>query len=316
MKKTVIILSALALFAAVSCQKAETPVEAPKGHSVTLTVGLTPETRISHTLDGTTIKTAWEDNDFVFVQFGNQTEIFSIDQISGKTATFKNTNSNLTDSEPYTVTYASRAHMTYDASAADYGLSTFDLNSQNGKYANLPEYLVAEYDPENPGDLVLASKLTYFHFVFRQQMTSTSNPSITSIEFDSVDNQGVFKGGFYSAYGATTAGVISFVPDASVLSSETVPASNPFSPATYYANIDIYAAAFMGNQAARYQVTLNTQSLTVPGSGSGIGLPGSHGSTNDQGASGLTYTWTTSKTYVGGKVYKVTGTPTVIGSSN
>ena len=305
MKKTVIILSVLALFAAVSCNKAESPEQTAEGQPVTLRVGLAPETRMSHEYgpvgSGNGIKTAWDENDYVYVRFTKDgttyLEQFDIDEESistddGKSADFSNPSS-LLEGNTFTVIYVTEAYRT--VSGTDL---TFDLSDQDGTLDNLPEYLVAEVTDGGLNGVSLSSQLTYFHFVFSQQISSATSASITSVVINATDSQGTEKPGFYSANNATTAGNISFTPSADVLSFRSVSGFGT----KYYVDFDIYAAVFMGTQATNYRVTLDGDfSLPTPG------LPG-FGSGGDQSASALYYVWNTSKTYAAGRTYKVTGT--------
>ena len=188
MKRMLVALSALALVAFVSCKKEETPVGRTEGRPVTITVGLAPETRISHeygTLDNgkTGVKTAWGENDFVFVEYGETREVFQIETgVGEKTATFYKEDSALPENTAYTVIYASPRYMK-PRDDGTYSYRSFSVRGQtgtgierpDGTLENLPEYLVGEVAAG--GDrAVLESQLVYFHIIIKHTDQTVSYP--------------------------------------------------------------------------------------------------------------------------------------------
>ena len=177
----------MASLVAVSCNGIEEEQVTP-GRPVTLTVGLAPETKVSHEygdLDNgkVGIKTAWEADDFIFVQFDGTTEIFQIESgVGEKTATFHKESSLLPANTPYKVTYASPRYMYKNSTTGEYRLATFNINGKkdspcpatvDGTLENLPEYLVANVSGDD-NDIVLESQLVYFHFIITHtDMTKT-----------------------------------------------------------------------------------------------------------------------------------------------
>ena len=282
---------AVASMVAMSCNTFE-PENPSKGRTVTISAGLPVETKVAHSLDGTTVKPSWETGDKVYVRFTSggtdHLEEFSAVSISsdGKSATFSNPDSQLPEGTAYTVVYASPEYTTVSGNDL-----IFDLDGQAGTLSGLPEYLTAEVT-DGSSTAVLQSQLTIFHFVLTLNNPS-SYKSIEEIQFGACPNSSTahVRGYFATTNTGTTAPAVDVAEDS-------------FTPA---ATIDIYAAAFMLKQSSAYNVRLKIKPV---GTSSGFpGAPGGHGSSEDQTSSSWYYcNWTTSKTYAAGKVYKVTGT--------
>lgn len=291
MKKTVILLSALALFAVVSCNKAEVPAQRSEKHPVTLTVGLGAETRVSHEYADLGsgkkgIKTQWEAGDQVFVQYDGNTEVFDVVDIAGdgKSAEFHKEDSALPEGASFTVIYATPEYLTNTNDP-----STFNINKQTGALDALPEYLVAD-DVTLGSPAELASQLTYFHFIFTK--AAGSNVSLGSLQPISLARKTStpmgtsYSGEFYVTPNATSKTKISLdPPSASIATWEN----------GTIAKIDFHVAVFMPENNAGTTYHLN---FDAPGLGFG------HGGTSDGDAGLTSYTWTSTNQYTSGKVYK------------
>lgn len=289
MKKTVILLSALALFAVVSCNKAEVPAQRSEKHPVTLTVGLGAETRVSHEYADLGsgkkgIKTQWEVGDQVFVQYDGNTEVFDVVDIAGdgKSAEFHKEDSALPEGASFKVIYATPGYLT-DTSDP----STFNISSkQTGALDNLPEYLVADnVTLGSPAEL--ASQLTYFHFVFEDTDSSSSRYYLKRVKF------GLMTGS--TPFGSTYSGEFLASPSASAAKaviSVTGPNTNDVDPVRY---IEVFAAVFLPSDdmaGTTYHVYL--EEVTQ------------RGASHDMSTTPIALSWISKTKYQEGKVYTKT----------
>ena len=136
-------------------EKPQEPVEVPEGHPVTISAGLPPETRISHTYDSK-IKPYWEQEDAVLVSFtlNDQmvVETFTLKTGAGtQSATFSNENSQLEAGTPFTIDYVDYNHPEGWA-------------VQDGTLAHLPECLSGNAT-DITASVTLEPALTYFHVI-------------------------------------------------------------------------------------------------------------------------------------------------------
>ncbi len=138
-----------------------------EGSTVYLNIGLSEDTKISHDLDGITIKPRWESTDALKVTFtvsgAPVEETFNIDASSisadGRSARFYKDDSQLASRDGYfDVAYAGNAT---------------DWSVQDGTYANLPEILVKTGLSSTDSPIALESQLTYFHF----DLSTAANPA-------------------------------------------------------------------------------------------------------------------------------------------
>ena len=136
-------------------EKPQEPVEVSEGHPVTITAGLPPETRISHTYESK-IKPCWEQEDAVLVSFtlNDETvvETFTLKTGAGtQSATFSNDNSQLDENTPFTIDYVDYNHPEGWA-------------VQDGTLAHLPECLSGAAT-DITASVTLEPALTYFHVI-------------------------------------------------------------------------------------------------------------------------------------------------------
>ena len=134
----------------------ETVVE-PVGRPVTISAGLLPETKISHDYEitGTTgkIKLNWEEGDQIKVSFNDIVETFTLKTgVGSPNATFFNANSQLEDDTVFSVDYVDKNN-------------TDGWAIQKGSLDKLPEVLSAENLTLASGTATLTPSLTYFHVV-------------------------------------------------------------------------------------------------------------------------------------------------------
>ena len=246
-------------------------VEKPVGHPVTISTGLPGETRVSHGLDGTSIKVAWKEGDKLTVVFdkgsGQITEEFLlVDGAGGTSATFKNDNSQLDENTVFDVYHAS--------GAASWAV-------QDGTVANLPDYLSAKQKKLSDA-ISLEPCMTYFHIVLGPLDRDYASAYLSKME-----------GGctIYSAPGVK--GGVTVTPSGGFKSGESV---------------DFYVAVMISG-ATTGEVNDNFGSSVSPKFQIGF-ADGVQGISFDGQAFDLTFpsakcNWTPARDYVAGKVYKV-----------
>lgn len=205
MKKimTFVAIATLAAFCLACSKGIDNPVTnqpqektAIEGSTVYLNIGLSEDTKISHDLDGTTIKPRWESTDALKVTFTVSTtpveETFNIDASSisadGRSARFYKDDSQLASRDGnFDVAYAGNAT---------------DWSVQDGTYANLPEVLAKTGLSSIDSPIALESQLTYFHFDLSTAATPTEALELANAYFynnthaliiDSSNNTGDIK---------------------------------------------------------------------------------------------------------------------------
>ena len=240
MKRLFLILAAVSLVA-ISYNKEELN-NVSKTRPVTLNVGIGAETKVSHNYSDNKVKPAWEAGDVVYVQFEKEgtthLEEFAIGTISedGKSASFSNSASELTDEIGYKVIYATPDYTT----VGDNSL-TFNLAGQKGTLDKLPEYLEAEV-AAGETSAALKSKLTYFHFVlsFNPYDYPGDYADLKDIQFGAIGRYNTFESGYFSLTNTgESVESIKIIPD-------------------FYINetLEFYVAAFQIEQAVRYSVNI------------------------------------------------------------
>lgn len=205
MKKimTFVAIAILAAFCLACSKEIDNPVTnqpqektAIECSTVYLNIGLSEDTKISHDLDGTTIKPRWESTDALKVTFTVSAtpveETFNIDASSisadGRSARFYKDDSQLVSrDENFDVAYAGNAT---------------DWSVQDGTYANLPEVLAKTGLSSTDSPIALESQLTYFHFDLSTAATPTEALELANAYFynnthaliiDSSNNTGDIK---------------------------------------------------------------------------------------------------------------------------
>lgn len=187
MKKSIffVLLSAVLAYTLMGCAK-ETPItsveqkeiqeEVQEGHHMTLSLSLPTDTKMTHDLEGTTIKPKWELGDRIRVSGGGNTNngtwvIASASDITdgGKSAVFTSDDTTIDENTTVTIFYNSPFK---GGSMAE----NYDFSDQDGSYTNLPEILVARDKKISSGAISLTSALTYIHFHLDQD----NNPDLTS----------------------------------------------------------------------------------------------------------------------------------------
>lgn len=141
-----------------SCSNDDDSVKQPsQGHPVTLSLGVPTgdDTRVAHSLNGTSIHPVWAAGDQVEVVYTKDgaevSETFTLSSGTGEqTGAFTCESSQLEEGTAYEVYYPAKS---------------YDLSTQDGTLENLPEYLYGSASSLTAG-VKLQSKLTYFHFVF------------------------------------------------------------------------------------------------------------------------------------------------------
>lgn len=288
MKKATI-LTTLAVVAAVnfSCTKEKNilPKEESNnqkeelGHPVTLTFSLTDDTKISHPLDGTTIKPTWEAGDCIKLTHGTTDELFTLVGEGGTTSgTFTCASSTLAEGNAYTVVYYKNDRAKASSAtdwAANYA-ATADWSVQDGTLANLPEYLTGS--GTYPAAATLSSGLTYFHFEI-SHTPSANHGSALAVEHAYLRSN---KSSIKMNKGKDTEGYITI----------TLPSSAKFDfglDGTPTSPIDIYIAA---------QIEGNTKDVV-----NALGVV-----FKDEGHKNPCYylDWTPVSNYTSGKAYKKT----------
>ena len=246
-------------------------VETPVGHPVTISTGLPGETRVSHGLEGTSIKIAWKDGDKLTVVFNKDTEQITetfdlVDGAGSTSATFKNDNSQLEENTVFDVYHASGA-----ASWA----------TQDGTVANLPDYLSAK-GVKLSDAISLQPCMTYFHIVLGPLDRDYASAYLSKME-----------GGctIYSAPGVK--GGVTVTPSGGFKSGESV---------------DFYVAVMISGSTAS-QANDNFGVRVDPkfqiGFANGVQGISLDGQAFDLTAPSAKCNWTPAKDYVAGKVYKV-----------
>ena len=267
MKRMILILAAVSLVA-ISCNKDELN-NVSKTRPVTLSIGLSGGTKVTHDYSDNKVKPAWEGTDYVYVQFEEDgtayLEKFDIDASSisgdGKSANFSNSESHLTG-DTYKVIYSTPRFTEVDGTTL-----TFNLNGQKGNLDELPEYLEAEVT-DGATSVALESKLTYFHFVLALDPYDYPGDyaDLKDIQFGALGRYNTFASGYFSLTNTGSSSV------------ESV----KISPDFYLSQeLDFYAAAFQIEQANKYKVKIWI------------------------GSDDFIYSWTPKTNYVAGKVYKV-----------
>lgn len=249
------------------------------GHFMTLSLGLPADTKMTHDLDGTTIKPKWEVGDRIRVINGsnNNDGTWMILQDSditndGKSAIFTSTNTTVEANSSITIYYNS------PFKGGKNMAESYDFSSQDGSYENLPEVLVARNVKIEDGAISLSPALTRFHFVFN----NTTNPgmilqdgTISSITIKKVWGTAQLGTSYNSRSKAITEGDITITP------------ATPFTVSKDDSwSIDFYVAAYIyisESTDALFCLTLN------PASADGIAYE---------------YNWYPTKTYSTAKVYK------------
>lgn len=186
MKKimTFVAIATLAAFCLACSKEIGNPVTnqpqektAIEGSTVYLNIGLSEDTKISHDLDGTTIKPRWESTDALKVTFTVSAtpveETFNIDASSisadGRSARFYKDDSQLASRDGnFDVAYAGNAT---------------DWSVQDGTYANLPEVLAKTGLSSTDSPIALESQLTYFHFDLSTAATPTEALELANAYF-------------------------------------------------------------------------------------------------------------------------------------
>lgn len=176
------------IIASISCAK-ETPItentnlkpEVEKGRKISLDVNIDIETKIDHSLEGTTIKPTWEKGDCILLVHGATKEYLTLVGDGGSASgTFTGT-STIANGDEYYVTYYKNDRskksedMTADEWVTNYA-SVANWSTQDGTLEHLPEYLssptksgqIAVY----PAKATLSSQIIYFHFKFDNVVNS------------------------------------------------------------------------------------------------------------------------------------------------
>ena len=246
-------------------------VETPVGHSVTISTGLPGETRVSHGLEGTSIKIAWKEGDKLTVVFdkgaGQITEVFDLVDGAGSTsATFKNDNSQLEEDTEFDVYHAS-------------GEESWAV--QNGKVEDLPDYLSAT-GVKLSDRISLQPCMTYFHIVLGPLDQAYASAYLSKMQ-----------GGYtiYSAPGVK--GGVTVTPEGGFQAGQ---------------NVDFYVAVMIsGSTASQANDSFGVRGDPKFQIGFANGVQGLSfdGQAFDLTAPSSKCNWTPAKDYVAGKVYKV-----------
>lgn len=245
--------------------------EKPAGHPVTISAGLTGETKVSHGLDGTSIKVAWAEGDQLTVVFdkgsGQITEEFAlVDGAGGTSATFRNEDSQLEEDTEFDV-----YHVSGEASWA----------VQDGTVAHLPDYLSAKQKKLSDA-ISLQPCMTYFHIVLGPLDQDYASAYLSKMEGNCT---------IYSAPGVK--GGVKVTPPGGFKAGE---------------NVDFYVAVLISG-ATTGEVNDNFGSSVSPKFQIGFAND-VQGISFDGQAFDLTFpsakcNWTPAKDYAAGKVYKV-----------
>ena len=245
--------------------------EKPVGHPVTISTGLPGETKVSHGLDGTSIKVAWKEGDKLTVVFDKGSEQITeefllMDGAGGMSATFRNENSQLDENTIFDVYHASGA-----ASWA----------TQDGTVANLPDYLSAKQKKLSDA-ISLEPCMTYFHIVLGPLDQDYASAYLSKMEGNCT---------IYSAPGVK--GGVKVTPSGGFKAGESV---------------DFYVAVMIDG-ATTGEVNDSFGSSVSPKFQIGF-ANGYQGISFDGQAFDITFpsakcNWTPAKDYVAGKVYKV-----------
>lgn len=280
--KRIAFVSAIAVVSAVcfSCTKEkESPIEqitedvsqTPSGHTVTIGLSLSPDTKITHVTEEVdskiNVKTLWAEDDKILVTFTKdavvKNEVFPLTSGAGETtAYFTKADSELENGVNYEVTYYS---------SKDYE-NTFSWAEQDGTVANLPEWLTGS--ATYPAAPSLTSQLVHFHFVLSNAAAPTEALSLANaylytssdaLKVDAANNTGAIKVTPASAFAYNTSGVSS--------------------------NADFYVSAKLSGTAAGETFNVRLQN-----------------GDNYDGIQGYTLSWTASKDYTTDKVWKKAST--------
>lgn len=164
-----------------SAEEPSLQTDVQEGHYMTLSLNLPAETKMTHELDGTTVKTKWEVGDCIRVYNrdtqNNNDGFWTILQaediaVNGKSATFTSTNTSVTESTAINIYYHSNFKGATSSSQLASNLNFSD--TQNGSIESLPEYLSAINVKIQDGGIALSPSLTRFHFHFDQ----STNPGM------------------------------------------------------------------------------------------------------------------------------------------
>lgn len=282
---------AISLFTLFGCAKeaqvesAEEPLlqtEVQEGHYMTLSLNLPAATKMTHELDGTTVKTKWEVGDRIRVingaKFNDGTwEILQASDITnnGHSAIFTSTNTTVESDTNITIYY-----YTPFKNGSNMG-ETYDFHSQDGTFQNLPEILVLRDFKISAGAKTLTSALTRFHFHFDQSTNPgmvVKDGSFSSVTLKKVWGSDILAYSHNVRNNTKTEGDIIVTPE----SEFTVSKDGTWS-------IDFYVAAFIEEDSSPGRV-LPLYCLTFnPSDPSGISYE---------------YNWYPTKTYSTTKVYK------------
>lgn len=173
-------------------EKTENSVQ---GRKITLTFNLDEDTKISHALDGTTIKPTWEEGDCIKLVHSETIEYFYLDaeSIGQKSGTFTCDASTLADGEAYTVTYyknncsVASKDMDWETNYA----SNANWSVQDGTLDHLPEYLSGS--ATYPAAATLNSNIFYFHFDFTSVANSGIGRTFSSATLSCIPNDNNFR---------------------------------------------------------------------------------------------------------------------------
>ncbi len=151
------------------------------GSKRVMVVGLSDDTKMSHELSGVNIQPTWSVGDRlrVYVTGGthagqNDTGAWVIAAAEdifeeGKSARFTNESSSMDETSTFNIFYATYPGLTQGANSNVY------LDTQDGTYQNLPEYLTASGCTLASSNVSLIPGLTYFHFVLTYTGTEPVN---------------------------------------------------------------------------------------------------------------------------------------------
>lgn len=316
MKKYIITLTAvISSIIFVGCKKEmvqEPELDANNGggsHYVTLTVTM-PETKISHEQDGNKVIRNWEVGDIIRIDpYGGSgskgyLKLNSTEDISdgGRTANFSGTIAELQVGEKLNIYHHKNPQGQTIA-------NNIMLSSQTGAVEDLPEVLYCtNYEVTDTENLVveLNSILTYFHFHFDQSNKPTNFPTddctFKSVTLRKTSGSALLHQKVDLRYTNNPSRSEHTVGDITVI---------PSTPFTYSASsdwaIDFYVAAFISGSesdytASNFQLYFNNADYVS-------------GNDNDYAdIQHLSVSWTPTKVYSTGKVYKATSANTTFTS--
>ena len=278
MKKSIIYLASLAaVFTFVtSCEKEQQNPAEEQGRVVRLFVNISKdaesETKFTHTNTGTAVKPAWEIGDQIRVYNNTKKkyEWFTLEKGEGEeTATFKNENSTLEEGDVYNVFYPN---------------TSADWSVQDGSLEHLPALLRATGKTSLGAEIKLSPvELRYFNL----SVTYTGTEEVTYANAYLRQTGGSFV--LKNKSNASTSGLIKIAPEGGFTFNNSDKKT-----------IDLYlAASFSGD------ITADSPEMELVFTNADYVDGHDNDFVNIQHS---TFTWTPTKSYAVGKVYKASAT--------